>query len=62
MLCSAYNGNISLLQEVIENDACYEFARSAAVKAYAYIVRDEIPEEQYAMLESVSKTLGRMGA
>jgi hypothetical protein len=47
--------------EVIENDVCYEFARFAAVKAYAYIVGDEIPEEPYAMLESVSKTLGRMG-
>jgi hypothetical protein len=40
VLCSTYNGNISLLQEVIENEACYEFARFAAVKAYGYIVRD----------------------
>jgi hypothetical protein len=40
ILCSTYNGDIGLLQEVIENDACYEFARSTAIRAYAYIVRD----------------------
>jgi hypothetical protein len=40
VLCSTYNGDISLLQEVIENDAYYEFARIAAVKAYTCIVRD----------------------
>jgi hypothetical protein len=40
ILCSTYNGDIRPLQEVIENNTCYEFARVAAVEAYAYIVRD----------------------
>jgi hypothetical protein len=40
ILCSAYNGDINLLREVIEDDSCDEFARGAAIKAYAYIVRD----------------------
>jgi hypothetical protein len=40
ILCSTYNGDIKILQEVIEDDTCYEFARSAAMRAYAFIVRD----------------------
>jgi hypothetical protein len=40
ILCSAYNGDIDLLKAVIEDSGCYEFARSAAASAYAYIVRD----------------------
>jgi hypothetical protein len=40
ILCSTYNGDISLLRNVIENDAYYEFARDAAMHAYVYIVLD----------------------
>jgi hypothetical protein len=40
ILCSTYNGDINLLQELIENDARDEFARIAALKAYTHIVRD----------------------
>ncbi|MDR2661387.1 MAG: DUF1186 domain-containing protein [Treponema sp.] len=40
ILCSTYNGDINLLKAVIENAGCFEFARIAAVDAYAFIVRD----------------------
>jgi hypothetical protein len=40
ILCSTYNGDINLLKAVIEDDGCYEFARSAAINAYVYIVCD----------------------
>ncbi|GHT82693.1 hypothetical protein FACS1894137_02080 [Spirochaetia bacterium] len=40
ILCSTYNGELSLLKGVIENQNLDEFVRRAALRAYEYIVRD----------------------
>ncbi|GHV72760.1 hypothetical protein AGMMS49940_00620 [Spirochaetia bacterium] len=40
ILCSTYNGELSLLKGVIENQNLDQFIRGAALRAYEYIVRD----------------------
>jgi hypothetical protein len=40
ILCSAYDGNLNLLRDVIESPDSDGFARTAAVNAYTFIARD----------------------
>ena len=42
ILCSTYDGNLGLLQEVVENRDLDDFIRNAALRAYVFLYQDRL--------------------